>query len=325
MRRLAVVAAAALAASLMAFNAAAEEFPTKLVRLILPYPAGGGVDNLARPLVERLSQTWKQTVIIENKPGASTIVGSKSAAGSPADGYTILFTTDSTITSNPFLFKNVGFDPIKELMPVTQLVDLHQFVLANPAVPARSMKELVELAKREPDKLNYGSYGVGSQPHLLFEMLRKETGAQIRQISYRGIAPAVTATLAGDVQFTLGSLSVSAGHIDSGKLVPLAISRKERLPGRPAVPTLIEAGYPNIDPRSWYGLFAPAGTPAAIVEKVQKDVAAILRDPEFKARHIDALGYTGIGSSPAEFAAFIRQDLSYKEHLIRVTGITAEQ
>jgi tripartite-type tricarboxylate transporter receptor subunit TctC len=325
MRRLAVVAAAVIAASVPAFSAEAEEFPTKTVRLVVPYPAGGGVDNLARPLAERLSQTWKQPVIIENKPGASTMIGAKSVAGASADGYTLLFTTDSTITSNPFLFKNLSFDPIKELMPVTQLVDLHQFVLANPTVAARSMQALVELAKREPDKLNYGSYGIGSQPHLLFEMLRKETGAQIRQISYRGIAPAVTAVLAGDVQLTLGSLSVSAGHIDSGKLVPLAISRKSRLSMRPDVPTLIEAGYPGIDPRSWYGLFAPAGTPPALVEKVQKDVAQILRDPEFKPRHIDSLGYTGGGSTPAEFAAFIRQDLAYKEHLIKVTGITAEQ
>jgi len=167
MRRLAVIAAAALAASAMAFNAAAEEFPSRIVRLIVPYPAGGGVDNLARPLAERLSRTWKQPVIIENKPGASTIVGSKSVVGSPADGYTLLFTTDSTITSNPFLFKNVGFDPIKELMPIAQLVDLHQFVLANPTVGARTIKELVELAKREPDKLNYGSYGVGPAASLV--------------------------------------------------------------------------------------------------------------------------------------------------------------
>jgi tripartite-type tricarboxylate transporter receptor subunit TctC len=325
MHRLAVVLAAAIAASVPAFGAEAEEFPTKTVRLVVPYPAGGGVDNLARPLAERLSQAWKQPVIIENKPGASTMIAAKSVAGAPADGYTLLFTTDSTITSNPFLFKNAGYDPIKELMPVTQLVDLHQFVLVNPAVPARSMQALVELAKREPDKLNYASYGVGSQPHLLFEMLRKETGAQIRQISYRGIAPAVTAVLANEVQLTLGSLSVSAGHIDSGKLVPLAISRKARLSMRPDVPTLIEAGYPRIDPRSWYGLFVPAGTPSSLVEKVQKDVAQILRDPAFKPRHIDALGYTGSGSTPAEFAEFIRQDLSYKEHLIKVTGITAEQ
>jgi tripartite-type tricarboxylate transporter receptor subunit TctC len=306
-------------------EAAAEEFPARMVRLVVPYPAGGGVDNLARPLADRLSQLWSQPVIIENKPGASTMIGGKSVAGAPPDGYALLFTTDSTITSNPFLFTRAGFDPVQELAPITQLVDLHQFVLANPAVKVRSMNELVELAKREPDALNYGSYGIGSQPHLLFEMLRKQTGAQIRQISYRGIAPAVTAVLAGEIQLTLGSLSVSAGYIDVGKLVPLAISRARRLTARPEIPTLAEAGYPDIDPRSWYGLFAPAGTLPAIIDKVQRDVAAVLQEPAFKARHVDALGYTGIGSTPAEFSEFIRRDLGYKENLIKVTGITAEQ
>jgi tripartite-type tricarboxylate transporter receptor subunit TctC len=306
-------------------EAAAEEFPSRVVRLVVPYPAGGGVDNLARPLADRLSQVWNQPVIIENKPGASTMIGGKNVAGAPPDGYALLFTTDSTITSNPFLFTGAGFDPVKELAPITQLVDLHQFVLANPTVKVRSMNELVELAKREPDALNYGSYGIGSQPHLLFEMLRKQTGAQIRQISYRGIAPAVTAVLAGEIQLTLGSLSVSAGYIDTGKLVPLAISRARRLSARPEIPTLAEAGYPDIDPRSWYGLFAPAGTPRVIIDKVQRDVAAVLQEPAFKARHVDALGYTGIGNTPAAFSEFIRQDLGYKENLIKVTGITAEQ
>jgi tripartite-type tricarboxylate transporter receptor subunit TctC len=325
MQKFAAVVAASFVVSGPVPGVSAQEFPARVVRLVVPYPAGGGVDNLARPLADRLAQVWNQPVIIENKPGASTIIGGKSVAAAPADGYTLLFTTDSTITSNPFLFKHAGFDPVRELAPITQLVDLHQFVLANPAVKVRSMNELVELAKREPDALNYGSYGVGSQPHLLFEMLRKQTGAQIRQISYRAIAPAVTAVLAGDIQLTLGSLSVSAGYIDSGRLMPLAISRARRLSARPEIPTLAEAGYPDIDPRSWYGMFAPAGTPRATIEKVQRDVAAVLQEPAFKARHIDALGYTGIGSIPHQFSEFIRQDLGYKENLIKVTGITADQ
>jgi tripartite-type tricarboxylate transporter receptor subunit TctC len=303
----------------------AQDFPKRVVRLVVPYPAGGGVDNLARPIAERLSQLWKQPVIIENKPGASTMIAGKSVATAAADGYALLFTTDSSITSNPFLFKSMSFDPIKELAPVTQLVDLHQFVLINPKVKAKSMGELVDLAKREPDALTYGSYGVGSQPHLLFEMLRKQTGAPIRQIPYRGIAPAVTAAIAGEVQLTLGSLSVSAGHLETGRLRALAISRPNRLTSRPEIPTLEEAGYPGIDPRSWYGLFAPAGTPRPIIEKIRNDMAAIMQEGDFKARHIDALGYTGIGSTPAEFAEFIRKDLAYKENLIKVTGVSAEQ
>jgi tripartite-type tricarboxylate transporter receptor subunit TctC len=305
-------------------SAHAQDFPARIVRLIVPYPPGGGVDGLARPLADRLGRVWGQTVLVENKPGASTMIGSAEVARAAGDGHTLLITSDSTITSNPFLFKKMPFDPLKELAPITQLIDLHQMVLLNPSVPPNTMSELVALAKAKRGTLNYGSYGVGSQPHLLFEMLRKETGAEIQQVSFRGIAPAITATIAGDVQMTLGGISVAAGHIEAKKLKPLAISRKARLPSHSGVPTLREAGFPDIDPRSWYGMFAPAGTPAAIVERIRTDVAAILTDLEFKARYIDGLGYTGIGSTPAQFAQFIQDDLGYKRNLIAVTGITAE-
>jgi tripartite-type tricarboxylate transporter receptor subunit TctC len=323
MRRLTLPALAACIVAL-ATGAAAQDFPNRIVKLVVPYPAGGGVDNLARPLAEQLGKRWGQSVIIENKPGASTMIGGESVARAPADGYTLLFTSDSSITSNPFLFKKMTYDPAKELTPVTQLVDLHQMVLAHPSVPANTLKELVALAKEKPNTLNYGSYGIGSQPHLLFEMLRKETGAQIQQVSYRGIAPAVTAVLANEVQFTLGSLSVSAQHIEAGKMKPLAVSRPARLPSQPNVPTLKEAGFPDIDPRSWYGIFAPAGTPADVVTKISKDVAAVLADPAFKERYVDSLGYTGVGSTPQAFSAFIAVDMAYKKNLIAVTGITAE-
>jgi tripartite-type tricarboxylate transporter receptor subunit TctC len=195
--------------------AAAQEFPSRVVKLVVPYAAGGGVDGLARPLAERLGRVWGQTVIVENKPGASTMIGGAEVARSSPDGHTLLFTSDSSITSNPHLFKKMSYDPIKELAPVTQLIDLHQFVLLNPSVSPNTMKELVSLAKEKPNEMNYGSFGNGSQPHLLFEMLRKETGARIQQVSYRGIAPAITAALAGEVQMTLGSVSVAAGHIES--------------------------------------------------------------------------------------------------------------
>ena len=305
-------------------RAGAQEFPTRIVKLVVPYPPGGGVDGLARPFAERLSRIWGQTVIVENKPGASTMIGGADVARAPADGHTLFFTTDSSITSNPHLFKKMMYDPIKELVGVTQLIDLHQLVLVHPSVSANSMQELVMLAREQPDKLNYGSYGVGSQPHLLFEMLQKETGIKIQQVSYRGIAPAITAVIAGDVQMTLGGVSVAAGHIAGGRLKPLALSRATREKTLPNTPTLREAGFPNIDPRSWFGLFAPAGTPPAMVAKISRDVAVLLNEPEFKARFIDGPGFTGVGSTPAEFAKFIEEDFAYKRNLIAVTGITAE-
>ena len=304
--------------------AGAQEFPARIVKLVVPYPPGGGVDGLARPFADRLSRIWGQTVIVENKPGASTMIGGAEVARAPADGHTLFFTTDSSITSNPHLFKKMMYDPTKELVGVTQLIDLHQLVLVHPSVTANTVQELVALAKAQPDKLNYGSYGVGSQPHLLFEMLQKETGIKIQQVSYRGIAPAITAVIASDVQMTLGGVSVAAGHIAGGRLKPLALSRDTREKTLPNTPTLREAGFPNIDPRSWFGLFAPAGTPPAVVAKISRDVAAVLNDPEFKARFIDGPGFTGVGSTPEAFAKFIADDLAYKRNLIAVTGITAE-
>ncbi|MBX9846045.1 MAG: tripartite tricarboxylate transporter substrate binding protein [Xanthobacteraceae bacterium] len=305
--------------------AAAQEFPTGVVRIVVPFPAGGGLDNMARPLAERLSKLWNQTVIVENKPGANGQLGGKSVATAPPDGHTLLLPDGSVITSNPFLYKTSSLDPIKELAPVTQLIDLHQFVLVHPSVNARSMNELVALAKSMPEgSLTYGSYGHGSPPHLLYGMLNYQAGTKIRQIPYRGIAAAITATLTGEVHTTLGSLSVAAGHIDSEKLAPLAIYSKNRLPSRPNVPTLIEAGYPDIDPRAWYALFAPVGTPAAIINRIQKDVQTVVNEPEFKARHVDGMGYTGVVSTPSQFAAFIQNDYKLKEVMIKAAGIVPE-
>jgi tripartite-type tricarboxylate transporter receptor subunit TctC len=302
----------------------AQDYPSRAVKLMVPYPPGGGVDGLARPLADRLSKMWGQPVVIENKPGASTMLGGADVARAAPDGHTLLFTTDSSITSNPHLFKKMTYDPASELAPVTQLIDLHQLVLLHPSIPVNTMQELVALAKQKPNTLNYGPYGIGSQPHLLFEMLRKETGAQIQQVPYRGIALALTAVLANEVQMTLGGISVAAGHLQNKTMKPLAISRRERLRAYPDVLTLAEAGFPSVDPRSWYGLFATAGTPPAIIEKIQKDVAAVFAEPEFKARFIDGLAYTGVASTPAAFARFIAGDMEYKRNLIAVTGITAE-
>lgn len=322
-RRLGVAILSAAAAMLVVIPSFAQDFPDRLVRIVVPYPAGGGVDGMARALGDGLSQIWKQPVIVENKPGASTMIGGEFVARAPADGYTLFLTSDSSITSNPFLFPNAKFDPIKDFAPITQLIELNQLVVLHPSVPANSLKELVALSKEKKGALNYGSYGVGSQPHLLFEMLRAQAGAEIMQIPYRGIAPAITATLAGDVQMTLGGWSVTAGHIQGGKLKPIAISKKERQKELPDVPTLREAGFPDIDPQSWFGLFATAGTPKPVVDKIQKDVATVFAEPAFQTK-IQALAFTPVVSAPDDFAKFIAEDLAYKKRLIATTGIKAE-
>jgi tripartite-type tricarboxylate transporter receptor subunit TctC len=315
-----LAAALVIAGASLIAPASAQGFPDRLVRIVVPYPAGGGVDGMARALGEGLSQIWKQPVIIENKPGASTMIGGEFVARAPADGYTLLLTSDSSITSNPFLFPNAKFDPVKDFAPITQLIELNQLVVLHPSVQANSLKELVALSKEKKGALNYGSYGVGSQPHLLFEMLRAQAGAELMQIPYRGIAPAITATIAGDVQMTLGGWSVTAGHIQSGKLKAIAISKKERQKELPDVPTLKEAGFPDIDPQSWFGLFATAGTPKPVIEKIQKDVAQVFTQPEFQKR-LQTLAFEPVASTPDAFAKFIAEDLAYKKKLIETTGI----
>ena len=302
----------------------AQDFPGKPLRIVVPYPPGGGVDGLARPLADRLSKRWGQSVLVDNKAGAATQIGGDFVAKAPADGYTLLLTTDQTITSNPHLYAKMPFDPMKDLAPVTQLIDLHQMVVAHPSVAAGTMQELVALAKGKPGSLNYGSYGSGSQPNLLFEALKAQTGVNIAHIPYKGIAPALTAAVAGEVQLTMGGTATSRGYFAAGRLKPLAIARAQRLPALPEVPTLREAGFPDIDPKPWFGLFAPAGTPAAILEKIQKDVHAIITDPEFDKREMTGKGYGAVGSTPAEFAAFIKNDLEYKGRLIKLSGAKAE-
>lgn len=301
----------------------AQDFPKQMVRMIVPYPAGGGVDGLARAVADSLGRKWGQSVIIDNRPGASTMIGGEYVARAPADGTSLLFTSDSSITSNPFLFRKMSFDPIKDLAPITQLADLHQMVLVHPSVQVNTLQELVALAKAKPGALNYASYGNGSQPHLLFEALKKQADIQIVQVPFRGIAPALQAVIAGDVQMTLGG-PAALGMLEAKQLKALAIGRKQRLPALPDVPTLAEAGYPEIDPLSWFGLFAPAGTPPAIIDKIQKDVAATLADPDFNKRFVAGLGFTGVASTPQAFAQFIKDDLAIKERLIATSGATVE-
>jgi tripartite-type tricarboxylate transporter receptor subunit TctC len=308
----------------LAGPADAQQFPSGAVRIVVPYSPGGGVDGMARPLADRLAKLWGQAVVVDNRAGGATNIGADLVAKAAPDGQTLLLTSDQTITSNPHLYKSMPFDPLKDLAPVTQLIDLHQMVVAHPSVQANTMRELVELARARPGSLNYGSYGNGSQPQLLFEALKKETGIQIVGVPYKGIAPALTAAIANEVQLTLGGAATTRGYFQAGRLKPLAIARKERLSLYPDVPTLREAGFPDIDPQPWFGVFAPAATPEGIVARISKDVASVLQEPEFRTREIVGKGYTGVGSTPAEFAAFIRSDFDYKGRLIRSAGVKAE-
>jgi tripartite-type tricarboxylate transporter receptor subunit TctC len=313
------VVAAAIALAVL--PATAQQYPVKPVHIVTPYPPGGGGDLLARVFGDRLGRTWGQPVIVDNKPGANTILGTEAVARAAPDGYTLLVTSDSSITSNPHLYPQMKFDPLRDLAPITQLIGSNMVMVVHPSVPVHTIAELVALARSKPGTLNYGSFGGGSQPNLTFEALKTETGISIAHIPYKGLGPAMAAVLAGEVQMTMTSAAIAVGQIASGKLRALAITRADRSPLMPDLPTLKDAGYPNIDPRSWFGLWSAGGTPAPIINKIQRDVAQLISDPDFREREIVRRGYSPGGQSPADFAAFIREDYEFKGRMIKASNI----
>lgn len=298
-------------------------FPTRAVRIVVGYPPGGGIDVMARQLAERLAPQWGQPVVVENRPGGSTIPATELVAKSPADGHTILLTTDSTFSINPHLFAKLPYSD-KDFVAVTQLILLQQLLLANPSLPANNVAELVALAKAKPGTLNYGSYGSGSQPHLAAETLKSKAGIDIVHIPYKGLSLSVPAAIAGEVQLTFSGIASSRAHVQGGRLKALAIGGPKRSPLMPDVPTFAEQGYPEVETHAWFGLFVPAGTPRAAVERIQRDVAAVLNEPGFREKEVVQKGYDLVASSPDAFAAFIVKDREARGRAVKLSGAKAE-
>ena len=302
----------------------AQGYPSKPIRIVVPYPAGGGIDLISRAIGNQLSQRWGQPVVIENKPGAGTIVAAEGVAKSAPDGYTLLVTTDSTISINPHLYAKLPYDPVKDFAPVMQLVLLNQLLLANAGVPANNLAELIAYAKANPAKLNYASYGSGSQPHLAMEMLKSQAGIDIVHVPYKGIPQAVPAAIAGEVQLTFSGAASSIAHIKGGRLKALAIGGKTRLSLLPEVPTFTESGFPDVPSNAWFGLFAPAGTPREVVMKLHAEVTKMLKEPEFNQKEVVAKGYDLVASTPEEFAAFLVLDSQRNARVVKISGAKAE-
>ena len=318
--------AGGLLAALLAPAAAslAQEFPTKPVRVIVAYPPGGGIDILGRQLAERLSPKWGLPVIVENKPGASTILAAEMLAKSPADGHTILLTTDSTMSINPHLFSKLPYDPQRDFAPVTLLVLLQQLLVANPALPVNTLADLVALAKSKPGTINYASYGSGSQPHLSAEMLKSKAGIDLVHVPYKGISLAVPAAIAGEVQLTFSGIASSIAAIKAGRLKALAIGGPKRSPLLPNLPTFIELGYPEVVTHAWFGLFVPTGTPRGAIDRIYRDSVAILSESRFRDSQIIAKGYDLVASTPQEFTAFLTQDSEMRGRAVKISGARAE-
>jgi tripartite-type tricarboxylate transporter receptor subunit TctC len=319
--RLLSVALAALAVAGAAHAQGA--WPARAVRIVVAYPPGGGIDVLARQLADRLAPQWGQAVVVENRPGGSTIPATELVARSPADGYTVLMTSDATFSINPHLFAKLPYSD-GDFVPVTQLILLQQLLLANPAVPANDLKELVALARAKPGTLNYGSYGSGSQPHLAAEMLKAKAGIDIVHIPYKGIPFAVPAAIAGEVQLTFSGIASSRAQVQAGRLKALAIGGPQRSPLMPEVPTFAEQGYPAVETHAWFGLFVPAGTPRVAVDRIYRDVAAVLREPAFREKEIVQKGYDPVASSPEEFALYLARDREARGVAVKLSGAKAE-
>ena len=325
MRRFLLVSLlATLLCTLPAISALAQVFPTKAVFIVVPYPAGGSTDALARALAVELGKLWGQSVVVQNVPGASSIIGADKVANSPPDGHTLLLTIDPTVVSNRFLYKKLSYDPDKSLAPITMVARSGQLVVANPDFPARNLREVVEAARRAPERIAYASYGMGTQPNLLFETIGKNEGVKFLHVPYKGVAPDITAAMTGEVQVTVASPAAAGAMVRGGKLKALAIGGAKRSAVFPDVPTIAESGFPYANAVIWFGLFAPGGTSAQLVERINHDVSSVVRQPDFTKKYISAFGLDLVADTPAEFAAEIAADVKTTAQMVKAAGIKPE-
>jgi tripartite-type tricarboxylate transporter receptor subunit TctC len=322
--RLPATIAALLAAAYFCASASAQGWPAKGVRIVVPYPPGGGIDILARQLADKFAPQWGQPVVVENRPGGSTIPGTDAVAKAAPDGHTVLLTTDASFSINPHLFAKLPYDAQRDFIPVTMLILLQQLLVAHPALPANNLPELIALAKAKPGSLNYASYGSGSQPHLSGEMLKNRAGIDIVHVPYKGISLAVPAVMAGEVQLTFSGIASSIGPLKAGRLKAIAIGGLKRSPLLPEVPTFAELGFPEVETHAWFGLFVPAGSPREAVARVYQDAKRVLDEPEFRQKQLIDKGYDVVGSSPEAFEAFLKADSASRARAVKISGAKAE-
>jgi tripartite-type tricarboxylate transporter receptor subunit TctC len=302
---------------------AQDAYPSRPIRLIVPYPAGGTADAMARALGQEVTAAWGQPVVVENRPGAGTIIGAEHAARSAPDGYTLLFTTDSTLTINPTLHKRLSYDPQKDFAPITVIGYQDLVLVVHPSVPAMALEELIVLAKAKPGMLNYGSFGNGSQPHLAMEMFRQIAGISLVRVPAKGIAQVLTDLLSGTVQVAFVGVS-AAGLIRDGKVRGLAMGGQQRSPLFRDVPTFAERGFAQMYARAWWGIVAPAGTPRNIIDKLNAGLNRVIRDPQFQDKRMLPQGLEPVGNSPEAFVELIREDTKRWAKVIELADIKPE-
>jgi len=318
-RRFAALSAA-LAFLGLAGAARAQDYPSRTVKIVVAFPAGGPTDFVARVLADKLKGALGQSVIIENKPGANAAIGAESVAKSDPDGYTLFFTTAGAVVINPHMRANLPYDPVKDFAPITLVVNTMEVLVVRTDTPLKSATDLVALAKSRPDGIAMASTGVGSPPHLALELFKGSTGANVLHVPYRGAAPAVTDVVGGQVHAMFADLPVLMPQIRGGTLRPIGVGSKRRASVLPDVPTLDEQGIKDVYADNWYALFAPAKTPAPVIARLNAAVNAVLKDPETAKKLIEA-GADPAAGTPEELAAFLKSELERWGKVVREKNI----
>lgn len=313
------IMAGGIAALFIAGAAVAQGYPDRPIRFVVGFPPGGGTDVVTRLLANHMTQSMKQQVIVDNRPGAASNIGAELVAKSAPDGYTIFMGTIST-SSNRTLYKNLKYDALKDFAPVSQVVGTPFLFAIHPSLPPQNLKQFIAFAKARPGQLNYASAGNGSGAHLFSEMFRMMTKVDIVHIPYKGASPATTALLSGEAMFKLDNIVTTLKLARDGKVRALAVTTLKRSPAAPEIPTMAEAGVPGYDANAWFGVFAPAGTNPAIIARLNKEIVGIINRPDIE-KTLEALGSVPVGSTPEEFGQFYRNEVDKWGKVIRAAKI----
>ena len=315
-----ITAAVALAAAFATGHALAQAYPSRPVKILVPYPAGGPADVLVRGLGQRLSENWGQPVLIDNRPGANEMIAAEAVAKSPGDGYTFLVASDSVFTLNPNLYSKVPYDTVRDFLPVSRLVTANLMMVTRPDFPAANMRELIEQVKKNPDKFTYASVGAGGVNHLPMAWLSNQNGLSMQHIPYKGLPPALQDLVAGRVDMMVAVIGGAMPFVNDGRLKAIAVAGKSRAVVAPNVPTFAEAGYSNFDASFYFGVAAPRGTPADIAAKFAAEAAKIVATPEFKAKFLTNLGFEPVTETPEQFANFLKGDRELAAQKVKISG-----
>ncbi|MBY0266832.1 MAG: tripartite tricarboxylate transporter substrate binding protein [Burkholderiales bacterium] len=303
--------------------AAEKNYPNKPIRLIVPYPPGGGNDTLARMFAAKLVEAWQQQVIVDNRPGAGTTLGVSIAARAVPDGHTLLLSSIATHAIAPNLYAKPGYDPVKDFAPITLLAVAPTVLVRHPSLPAATLKDLIALIKSKPGEIRYASGGSGTPPHMAGVIFASMTGTRLLHVPYKGGGPAITGLMGGEVQIMFDTAASILPHVRSGKLQPLAIARAQRLPDYPQIPTFSEAGLAGYEVNAWYSMHAPAGVPASIINKLNVELVRHLQLADIRQR-LQQLGSEPVGNSPAELAKFVQAENRKYAEAIKESGAKAE-